>query len=606
MSLISTDEFLNLLRRSKIVEAQSLEKALHFLQAQGGGQLVSESSGLADQLVELGLITHWQAEKLLARRYKGFFLGRYKLLDQIGSGGMSRVFLAEHQMLHRRRALKVLPRERVRDSTYLARFQLEARAIAALDHPNIVRAYDIDSVGDIHYLVMEYIEGPDLQQLVEHDGPLDYQTAAAYIAQAARGLHHAHQAGLIHRDVKPANILVAPQQVIKVLDLGLALFHEITDESSLTITHNEKVLGTADYLAPEQALDSHSIDHRADLYGLGCTLYFALTGAPPFPDGSIAQRIARHQSRMPPPLSTHRPDCPAELEEICFRLMRKKPEERYDTALVAAEALEQFVQHQSVVAPPVSAQAEAARDLAVAGVPLAGTAIPSTGGRGSSSSGEPRTGFHSPTGGMGELFPNVAKRPRPDDTLADRARETVKGLPAPGRVASDDGSAEVRPDLGESPRPGETGSSARLEAASSESRSPVQIVVSPARPAPTKRAPRRRSGHRAARRIMLKLRAFGNRFTSWCRRISWPGFSSIRSGRRSNDQLKAAPEAELVPELGRDSNISAQVSSSAEGPSGGRWVRGSFSVACLASLLLLLVYAVLTSEWLSSWPFLWD
>ena len=166
---------------------------------------------------------------------------------------MSSVYLAEHVLMQRRVAIKVLPKNRVDDSSYLARFHREAQAAAALDHRNIVRAYDVDNDGNIHYLVMEYVEGRDLQQIVKEDGPLDYAAAAEYIRQAAEGLAHAHQAGLIHRDVKPANLLVDQKNVVKVLDLGLARFTD-EDKASLTVAYDENVLGTADYLAPEQAL----------------------------------------------------------------------------------------------------------------------------------------------------------------------------------------------------------------------------------------------------------------------------------------------------------------------------------------------------------------
>ena len=184
------------------------------------------------------------------------------------AGGMSTVYLAEHTLMQRRVAIKILPKNRVEDSSYLARFQREALAAAQLDHKNIVRVYDIDNQENVHFIVMEYVEGRDLQQIVKTEGPLDYIPAADYIRQAADGLAHAHKAGLIHRDVKPANLLVDRKSVVKVLDLGLARFTE-EDKASLTVAFDENVLGTADYLAPEQAIDSHGVDHRADIYSLG-------------------------------------------------------------------------------------------------------------------------------------------------------------------------------------------------------------------------------------------------------------------------------------------------------------------------------------------------
>ena len=237
---------------------------------------------------------------------------------------MSSVYLAEHMLMKHKRAIKVLPKSKLGNNSYLERFQREAKAIASLNHINIVRAYDINNEKDTHYLVMEYVEGADMQNLVRKHGPLPYAVAADYIAQAARGLHHAHEAGLIHRDVKPANLLVNKDGVVKVLDLGLALFTEESD-ASLTMEYNDKVLGTADYLPPEQAINSHKIDSRADMYGLGCTLYFLLTGHPPFPDGSIASRIIKHQNSMPPDVRRDRPDCPGELDGVCVKMMQKDP-----------------------------------------------------------------------------------------------------------------------------------------------------------------------------------------------------------------------------------------------------------------------------------------
>ena len=165
---------------------------------------------------------------------------------------------------------------------------------------------------------MEYVDGLDLQQIVKRDGPMDASTAADAIAQAARGLAHAHSKNVIHRDVKPANLLIDSRDVVRLLDMGLALMGA-EDEESLTVANNENVLGTADYLAPEQALNSHEVDHRADIYGLGCTMYFLLTGQPPFNQGTLAQRIAMHQKEMPVPIRTIRKDCPGELEGICCK-----------------------------------------------------------------------------------------------------------------------------------------------------------------------------------------------------------------------------------------------------------------------------------------------
>ncbi|MEL6894711.1 MAG: protein kinase, partial [Planctomycetota bacterium] len=243
-----------------------------------------------------------------------------------------------------------LPRSRVHKSTYLKRFQMEAKAIEMLNHPNIVRAYDIDEENGTHFIVMEYVDGDDLQTMVRRDEKtFDPYTAARIVHDAAQGLQHAHDQKMIHRDIKPANILLDKDGTVKLLDMGLALIQE-SDEPSLTVMNNEDVLGTADYLAPEQALNSHEIDHRADLYGLGCTLYFMLVGRPPFVDGTLAQRIARHQKEMPESIKSvirksgaPIPNGLMELEGICFKLLQKDPAYRYQSASDVAEALQRYL-----------------------------------------------------------------------------------------------------------------------------------------------------------------------------------------------------------------------------------------------------------------------
>jgi len=337
------ESFLDLVRRSQLVEKDRLETFLADFRKQHGEDLPERPEAISEALVEAELITEWQAEKLLAGKHRGFILGKYKFLRQLGKGGMSTVYLAEHMLMNRKVAIKVLPPNRVHDSTYLDRFYIEARAAAKLDDPNIVRAYDIDSTSDgkTHYLVMEYVPGKDLHVLVKEIGRLDYDAAADYVAQVATGLQHAHEMGLVHRDIKPANCLLDVNGVVKLLDMGLARL--IGDEASLTLDNNENVLGTADYLAPEQALDSHKADSRADIYSLGCTLYFLLTAHPPFPEGTITERLLKHQRETPASVLKERPDAPPTLLHICEKMMSKDPDERYQTAGEVSERLTEWL-----------------------------------------------------------------------------------------------------------------------------------------------------------------------------------------------------------------------------------------------------------------------
>jgi len=367
MAKLTVEQLLDLIKRSGLVERDQLAKIISEIKS--SGERPTEPEDLAQRFIDAGLLTRWQADKLLEGRHRGFFLGKYKLLGHLGTGGMSSVYLAEHVLMRRRVAIKVLPQKRVNDSSYLQRFYREARAAAALNHPNIVLAHDVDHDGGNHFLVMEYVEGSDLQVMVKRDGPLDYVQAANYIYQAAKGLEHAHRSGLIHRDMKPANLLVDQRGTVKVLDLGLARFSgEEEGKASLTVAYDENVLGTADYLAPEQALNSHEVDHRVDIYSLGCTFYFLLTGHPPFPEGTIAQRIMKHHTEEPTPIRQERPDVPGDLAEICQKMMAKRVENRYQTAQEVVDALGRWLAEHGVnVEPTGSSEALAAAAAAPAG-----------------------------------------------------------------------------------------------------------------------------------------------------------------------------------------------------------------------------------------------
>lgn len=288
------------------------------------------------------ILSDWQLSQLLEGKSRGFFLGKYKLIRQLGAGAMGSVFLAEHRQMKHRVAIKVLAKRLLGKDKHLLRFEKEAQAAVRVNHPRIVRAYDLDQVGDIHFLVMEYVEGQTLQHLILREGPLAIPQAVSFLRQIAEGLAAAHQANLIHRDIKPANILIDPHKQVHILDLGLARILDDDEESSLTLINGSRMIGTVDYLAPEQAVDCHHIDGRADLYSLGCTLYYMLTGQPPFSEGTIPQRILAHQTQMPREITTSRSDCPLELERICLKLLAKSPSDRFASAKVLIEAIDLY------------------------------------------------------------------------------------------------------------------------------------------------------------------------------------------------------------------------------------------------------------------------
>ena len=345
MRSATTDTFIEVVKKSGLITEPRLRERVAEIEQEHQGEL--DRLALARGLIASEDLTSWQAEKLVAGKHKGFFLGKYKLLKLLGRGGMSSVYLAEHSVMKRRCAIKVLPASRVDDSSYLGRFHLEAQAAAALDNPHIVRAYDVDHFTDgkaeVHFLVMEYVEGKDLHEAVIQNGPLYPLDAAEYIRQTAVGLQHAHESGLVHRDIKPGNLLLDKKGTVKILDMGLARFFNEGDEDSLTIQHDEKVLGTADFLSPEQAISSHEVDARSDIYSLGCTMYFLLSRHVPFEQGSLAQRLMAHQTQQPPPLTKYRSDIPDSLLEIIDKMMQKKAEDRYQTAEEVAQVLKKWI-----------------------------------------------------------------------------------------------------------------------------------------------------------------------------------------------------------------------------------------------------------------------
>ncbi|MBQ2037990.1 MAG: serine/threonine protein kinase [Thermoguttaceae bacterium] len=356
MSAVTSEEFLDLLKRSGLLEPETYDATLAEIK-RDEPNVLKDVHQLVGEYIKRKLLTTWHVRQLMKRKYKGFYLRQYRILGHLGSGGMSSVYLGEHTVMKRRVAIKVLPKGKL-NPTYLDRFAREAQAIASLDSRHVVRAYDVDRFEDVHYIVMEYFEGQNLRQLVEKEGPLDYEDAANYIRQAALGLGDAHKCGIVHRDVKPDNIVVDERGFVKILDLGLALLDENAFNLQGTMCEEDKILGTADYLAPEQALDSHNVDARADIYGLGATLYFCLVGKPPFPSGSISQRLIAHQRKEPPSIFIVRPDAPVDLVEICSNMMLKKPENRIQTMDQVAELMNRWLIRHGFAQPSDFAEEE--------------------------------------------------------------------------------------------------------------------------------------------------------------------------------------------------------------------------------------------------------
>lgn len=321
----ATRSFVKRALSASLVELDDLKKVVVSLMAD---QTVFTPKRLAEGMIGAGVLTQWQATKLLSGKSKGFYLGSYRLLRPLGRGGMGVVYLGEHYVMKRLMALKILPPEATADPRRIKRFQDEAKACAQLDHPNIVRAYDFAEAGGKLYIVMEYVDGIDLHHAVARDGRMSVAEALDALTQAAAGLAHAHERGIIHRDIKPSNLMLRTDGVVKVSDLGLARIGWVDGEDE-----NKRLMGTADFVAPEQAINSKSVDARADIYSLGCTLYFLLTGKAPFEGASVPQRLAKHQTAPVPDVRTLRPDCPAAIAELLMRMMAKRPEDRPKSAV---------------------------------------------------------------------------------------------------------------------------------------------------------------------------------------------------------------------------------------------------------------------------------
>ncbi len=321
----------------------------------------AEPRALARQLIQRDILTPYQANQLLTGKGKALVVGRYLIIDRLGEGGMGKVFKARDQKLHRVVALKVIHPERLANKLAVERFQREIQAVARLSHANIVWAFDADMAGGVHYFAMQYVPGIDLARLVRESGPLDVVRACDYIRQAALGLQHIADHGMVHRDIKPSNLLIATGKpspskgesgvlatavnthVVKIVDLGLTREPEhYREDPEKQLTQSGTMMGTPDYMAPEQARDSHLADIRSDIYSLGCTLFYALVGRPPFGGESYVQKIMHHQLDPVEGVDQLRPGIPPALSAVIRRMMAKKPEDRYQVPAEVAQVLEPF------------------------------------------------------------------------------------------------------------------------------------------------------------------------------------------------------------------------------------------------------------------------
>lgn len=316
---------------------------------------------LARILIGEGALTAYQVNKLLAGATKGFFLGGYRILRRLGQGGMGKVFLAVHEQNGDRVALKVLPpRKALEEEQALARFRRETDLSRRVNHPNIARTIEVGEADGIHYMVMEYVPGDSLYNIVRsrHGGPLRVPDAARFFLKVLDGLNAAHAAGLVHRDIKPSNLMVTPDGQAKLLDLGLA--KALGEESPLTRVN--VVIGTLDYASPEQLSDAARADLRSDLYSIGCTLYFALSGRPPFPGGDVINKIYKQRMEDPRPLEKVARGVPSAFAAIVRKLMAKDPADRYQKGAAVQADLARWTDP-TILPAILGAEATQARDF---------------------------------------------------------------------------------------------------------------------------------------------------------------------------------------------------------------------------------------------------
>ena len=329
--------------------AESAEQLIHELTQAGilsSDEVTSYDQAIAvgveaflERLVRDGRITQYQAEKFLAGQASDIYFGDYLVMEEIGRGGMGTVLLARHRRMDREVAIKILPVTVLESETAVARFYQEVKVAAKLSHPNIVHAYDAGEHHGFHYLVMEYVRGHDLARVLQQLGPLPAHLAVDYMIQAAKGLLYAHRKGIVHRDIKPSNLLLDDEGTVKVLDLGLARIGGVGGELSTHLTMTGQVMGTVEYMSPEQAEDTRSADQRSDIYSLGCCLYKLVTGKSPFARDTVVKTILAHRESPVPQISSSADPAAPLLNPILARMLAKHPDDRYPSVDLLLEDL---------------------------------------------------------------------------------------------------------------------------------------------------------------------------------------------------------------------------------------------------------------------------
>lgn len=329
---VSVDGFLKHLGDSGVLSSEELSKVEAQIPAQKRSR---DADSLARELVRVKLLTPFQASTLNQTQPTPLTIGNYVIQDKIGAGGMGVVYKAQHRRMKRIVAIKVLSSAALNSANMVKRFLREAEAAAKLSHPNIVAAFDADEVNGIPFLAMEFIEGQDLWAVVRDNGPMTLEKALDCTLQVARGLQHAHEQGLVHRDIKPGNILLTPQGGIKILDMGLARLNTINTDMATAeaagITQTGNIVGTIDFMSPEQAIDAVQADPRSDIYSLGATLFYLMTGKPMYELPNLMSRLIAHREAPLPSICSKRLDTPAQIDAVFHKMVAKRKEDRYES-----------------------------------------------------------------------------------------------------------------------------------------------------------------------------------------------------------------------------------------------------------------------------------